>query len=95
MFLLHWVFLAALGLSLLAASEGYSVVVYGLLLAVASLVAEHRLICSVARGIFLDQGSNPCPLHWPGGLFTTGPPGKPGFFLMYRVHMIQGELTDS
>ena len=43
MFLLHWVFLAALGLSLLAASEGYSVVVYGLLLAVASLVAEHGL----------------------------------------------------
>ena len=71
------------------------VVVYGLLLAVASLVAEHRLICSVACGIFLDQGSNPCPLHWPGGFFTTGPPGKPGFFLMYRVHMIQGELTDS
>ena len=24
----------------------------------------HRLCCSVACGIFLDQGSNPCPLHW-------------------------------
>ena len=25
---------------------------------------ERRLSCSAARGIFLDQGSNPCPLHW-------------------------------
>ena len=24
----------------------------------------HGLSCSVACGIFLDQGSNPCPLHW-------------------------------
>ena len=24
---------------------------------------EHRLSCSAACGIFLDQGSNPCPLH--------------------------------
>ena len=42
----------------------------------ASPVAEHRLqmhrlsscgsqpSCSVACGIFPDQGSNPCPLHW-------------------------------
>ena len=42
----------------------------------ASLVAEHRLqtrrlsscgsraSCSAACGIFPDQGSNPCPLHW-------------------------------
>ena len=25
---------------------------------------------------FPDQGSNPCPLHWKGGVLTTGPPGK-------------------
>ena len=24
----------------------------------------HGLRCSEACGIFLDQGSNPCPLHW-------------------------------
>ena len=24
----------------------------------------HRLSCSAACGIFPDQGSNPCPLHW-------------------------------
>ena len=41
---LHWVFVVAHGLSLAAASGGYSrVVVHGLLIAVASLVAEHEL----------------------------------------------------
>jgi len=29
-----------------------------------SAVAMHRLSCSAACGIFLDQGSNLCPLHW-------------------------------
>ena len=24
----------------------------------------HGLSCSAACGIFPDQGSNPCPLHW-------------------------------
>ena len=65
------------GFSLIAVSRGYSLVVgHGLLTVVASLVAEHGalehglssygtgLSCSSACGIFLDQGSNPCPLHW-------------------------------
>ena len=50
--------------------------VCGLLTAVASLGAEHGLqstgsvvvvhglSCSKTRGIFPDQGSNLCPLHW-------------------------------
>ena len=29
-----------------------------------SVVVAHRLSFPVACGIFLDQGSNPCPLHW-------------------------------
>ena len=29
-----------------------------------SVVAVHGLCCSAACGIFPDQGSNPCPLHW-------------------------------
>ena len=41
---------------LVAESEEYSVVVHGLLFAVASLVVAHRLSCSKACGIFLDQG---------------------------------------
>ena len=42
-FCLLWVFTAARGLSLVAAGEGYSVAVRRLLIAVASLVAEHGL----------------------------------------------------
>ena len=30
----------------------------------ASVVVALRLSCSMARGIFSDQGSNLCPLHW-------------------------------
>ena len=42
-FWLCWVFIIAQGLSLVAASGDYSVVmVHGLLIAVASLVSEHR-----------------------------------------------------
>jgi len=63
-------------LSLTVASRGYSpVVVHGLPLVAASLVAEHGLqsvgsvvvahglCCSMADGIFPDQGSNLYPLH--------------------------------
>ena len=66
-----------LGLSLAAASRGYSLVaVHRLLTAVSLLVAEHGapgtqasvdvvhgFSWSMACGIFLNQGSNPCPLH--------------------------------
>ena len=36
----------------------------GLLIAAAFLVVAHRLSGSTACGIFLDRGSNLCPLHW-------------------------------
>ena len=29
-----------------------------------SVAVAHGLSCPVACGIFQDQGSNPCPLHW-------------------------------
>ena len=58
--------------------EGYSpVVVHRLLTAEATLVVEHGLYstqasvvtmcglsCPAACGIFMDQGSNLCPMHW-------------------------------
>ena len=43
---------------------GSVVVVRGLQGARASLVVVHRLSCSTACRIFLDQGSNWGPLHW-------------------------------
>ena len=34
-----------------------------------SVVVAHGLSRSAACGIFLDQGSNPCPLHWQADSF--------------------------
>ena len=42
-FWLHWVFVAVCWLSLVVVSGGYSVVVHGLLIVVASPVVEHGL----------------------------------------------------
>ena len=41
-----------------------SVVVGRGLWSAGSVVVAHGLSCSAACGIFPDQGSNPCPLHW-------------------------------
>ena len=38
-------------------------------------VVGHRLSCSEACGVFPDQGSNPCALHWQADSYP-GPPGK-------------------
>ena len=50
----------------------------------ASGVVAHRLSCSEACGIFLDQGSNLCPLSWR--FFTTEPPAKPLNYLKKDTH---------
>ena len=36
----------------------------------APVAVSHGLSCSKACGIFLDQGSNLCPLHWQGDSFS-------------------------
>ena len=41
-----------------------------------SVVVGYGLTCSLACGIFPDQGSNLCPLHWQVGSLTESP-GKP------------------
>ena len=74
---LRWVFIAACRLSLVATSRGYSSLwCAGFLLRWLLLFQStgsrrmgfssvaHGLSCSVACGMFPDQGSNPCPLHW-------------------------------
>ena len=64
-------------------------VVCGLLIEVASLVAGHGLSssasvvaapglsCSAACGNLLDQGSNPCFLHWQAGSSPLSHQGSP------------------
>ena len=72
-----WVFVSVRGLSPVAASGGRSSsrcaglsLSWPLLLrstgsrCAGSVVVAHGPSCSAARGIFPDQGSNPCPLHW-------------------------------
>ena len=74
---LCWVFVSVRGLSLIVASGGHSSSrCAGLSLSrplllrstdsrrAGSVVVAHGPSCSVACGIFPDQGSNPCPLHW-------------------------------
>ena len=76
-FWLCWVFVSLEGLSLVAASGGHSSsrctglsLSWPLLLRstgsrrAGSVVVAHGPNCSVACGIFPDQGSNPCSLHW-------------------------------
>ena len=43
----------------------------------ASVVAAHRFSYSEARGIFLDQGSNWCPLHWQADSQPLNHQGSP------------------
>ena len=59
LFLSTCLFLAALSLSV--AVHRLSLVATSIC---NSLVVAHGLSCSAAHGIFLDQGWNPCPLHW-------------------------------
>ena len=76
-FWLCWVFVSVPGLSLVAASGGHSSSrCTGLSLSrplllrsmgsrrTGSVVVAHGPSCSTACGIFPDQGSNSCPLHW-------------------------------
>ena len=76
-FWLCWVFVSVRGLSPVAASKGHSSsrcvglsLSWPLLLQstgsrrAGSVVVAHGPSCSAACGIFPDQGSNPCPLHW-------------------------------
>ena len=77
-------------------SRGYSLVaVHGLLIAMASLVAErglqsagsvvvvHRLSCLTARGFFLDQELNLCPLRWEVDSSPLDHQRSPNQFLIY------------
>ena len=49
---------------------------------VCSVVVAHRLSCFAACGIFPDQGSNPCPLHWKADSLPPHHQGSP------KIHFI-------
>ena len=91
-FWLCWVFVSVRGLSLVAASGGHSSsrcagvsLSWPLLLRstgsrrAGSVVVAHGPSCSTACGIFPDQGSNPCPLHWQADSQPLRHQGSPHF----------------
>ena len=94
-FWLCWVFVSVRGLSPVAASGGQSSSrCAGLSLSrplllrstgsrrAGSVVVAHRLSCSAACGIFPDQGSNPCPLHWQADSQPLHHQGSPIFIII-------------
>ena len=61
----------------------------------ASVVVVHGLSCPTPCGIFPDQGSNPCLLHWQAdGFLITGLPGKSvhmySCLFTFLVHILLG-----
>ena len=96
---LCWVFVSVQGLSLVAASGGHSSSRCAglspsrpLLLRstgsrrAGSVTVAHGPSCSAARGIFPDQGSNPCPLHWQANYQPLRHQGSPllQFFFFFN-----------
>ena len=96
---LCWVFVSVRGLSPVAASGGHSSLrCVGLSLSqplllrstgsrrAGSVVVAHGPICSAACGIFPDQGSNPCPLHWQADSQPLRHQGSPScLFFWYWI----------
>ena len=91
---LCWVFVSVRGLFLVVASGGHSSSrctglspSRPLLLwrtssrRAGSVIVAHGPSCSTACGIFPDQGSNPCPLHWQADSQPLRHQGSPQAFL--------------
>ena len=105
-FWLCWVFVSVRGLSPVAASGGHSSSrCAGLSLSrplllrstgsrrAGSVIVAHGPNRSAACGIFPDQGSNPCPLHWQADSQPLRHQGSPqmyllSYFLMISLHLL-------
>ena len=64
-----------------------------------SVAVVHGLSCPMVHRIFLDQGSNPCPLHWQVDSLSLDNQGSPlGLFLCpcYRsdIKAQESEVSD-
>ena len=102
---LCWVFVSVWGLSLVVASGGHSSLrCAGLSLSWAlllwstgsrragSVIVPHGPSCSAACGIFPDQGSNPCPLHWQADSQPLRHQGSPNSFCIFICSDILPDL---
>ena len=52
------------------------------------VTVAHRPSCSVACGIFPDQGSNPCPLHWQADSQPLRHQGSPHPFVLWLLQLL-------
>ena len=99
-FWLRWVFVAVRRLLIawlhcggfsccgaLALGAWASVVAAIRLQSAGSVVVVQGLSCSAACGIFPDQGSNPCPLHWQADLRHQGSPFSTFFRLKICINI--------
>ena len=105
---LCWVFVSVRGLSLVVASGGHSSSrCVGLSLSrplllwstgsrrAGSVIVAHGPSRSAACGIFPDQGSNPCPLHWQADSQPLHHQGSPRKFLKkWFMQMIMNLLLE-
>ena len=102
---LCWVFVSVRELSLVAASGGHSSSRCAglspsrpLLLrstgsrCAGSVIVAQGPSCSAACGIFPDQGSNPCPLHWQADSQTLHHQGSPRMFTFYVIFCLERVL---
>ena len=100
-FWLCWVFVSVHGLSLVAAGGGRSSsrcaglsLSWPLLLQstgsrrAGSVVVAHGPSCSAVCGIFPDQGSNPCPLHWQADSQPLRHQGSPKLSYLYAKQCV-------
>ena len=102
---LSWVFVSVQGLSLVVASGGHSSSrCAGLSLSrplllrstgsrrAGSVIVAHGPSCSAACGIFPDQGSNPCPLHWQADSQPLRHQGSPRerFYMLLKITLKRG-----
>ena len=100
-FWLCWVFVSVQGLSLVAVSGGHSSSWcaglspwQALFLRstssrrAGSVVLAHGPSCSTACGIFPDQGSNPCPLHWQADSQPLRHQGSPSIMFVMLIHVV-------
>ena len=102
---LCWVFVSVRGLSLVVASGDHSSSrCAGLSLSrplflrstgsrrAGSVIVAHWPSCSAACGIFPDQGSNPCPLHWQADSQPLRHQGSPGYLFFDSLWQAVSDL---
>ena len=54
-----------------------------------SVIVAHGLSCSAACGIFPDQGSNPCPLHWQADSQPLRHQGSPRLYFLEQFRVTE------